>query len=276
MKKNNKQQQHLFNIHPSGNLIQRCYKIPFPDVKPNELNAVWSEEKIVYNVAKYVFSRDFLPMPVQMSPVLLYMIPFKEWNPRYADSIESITLMRKIIETYAYVGLTYYDKNKKTIENAKKIFANNIKVLENDVYTKLNELYVNFRDKKYNEKHALEKFLEIMEKATVDRINHMERLLLQMFKKNDEEPRFYTPHEYPAGSILTKVLANYFNQKQHIRNERMKNETAVYTEDICYFDVENMEKRFQTTPKDQIFKGYIDRATLWEYFKFMDVDEILK
>jgi len=272
------------NEHPSGNLIQPVYanKLKFP-ISIQELNAYMSDEDTRKHTCVYVMSKDFFPMPVYYSPVLLYIIP-AEWTYVYVDSVSMISLMRTIIECYTNPSICYYNENKELVEKAKKSFEKDIHELQEYSFTKWCDILVKFKNKTHNEKVTLENFIHIMEEVTIKRIRLMEKMILHMFGYENLFNKLCTPFEYPDAKKLkqtdqesiTKILCHFFDHKQAYRNERLQTYSSFPKVDIQYFNIKEMQNRLKTLPADQIYKNYMDRETALEYLKFVDANEILK
>lgn len=282
---NNKNLYHtkFVNVHPTGNLIQPSNKqIVFP-VQLELLNTYMSDETSAYNIAVFVYSRDFLPMPICYSPVLLYIIKLP-WTPTYTDSISTINIMRSIIVCYSTKTVFWYEQNKKMIDDAINIYDNNISLLEDKCFKTWKSIIMDFKDNKKNEKDTLETFIKFMENITLERIRIMEKCILMMFGLHKVIDYLYTPECFPDATKLKKEeqdkiiqsLCRFFRSKQDIRNERLQKLSNENKKDIQYFDLNDMETRLKKLSKDQIYKNYMDRLTAIEYLKFLDTEQILK
>jgi hypothetical protein len=153
---------------------------------------------------------------------------------------------------------------------------------ETEFYKKCDDI---IQEYKKNEKEGLTQFLKHMETITIQRINQMENLIVKMFNYPELVDKLCTPMTFPDASKLKpddvkqipKVLHNFFMQKQGIMNERLKKYTETITEDILFFNLEEIKTRIHTVPKNEIYKNYMDKITATEYLKFLDSeDEILK
>ena len=273
----------FIEMHPSGNLIRTCNKEIVCPVQLELLNTYMSDDASKYNVAVFVYARDFLPMPICYSPVLAYIIK-TPWIPTYTSSISTINLLRTIILCYSTKTVWWYEQNNKMIDQAIMEYDTDIVKLEEKFFKTIKSIIMDYKDKKHNEKVTLEKFLDFMEHITIERIQIMERCVLKMFGYHKLINVLILPKHFPDATKLKKdeqelivtSLCKFFGSKQDIRNERLQKLSNANSKDILYFDIKDMETRLERLPKDQIYKNYMDRITAMEYLKFLDVDEILK
>lgn len=266
-----KQQKGVLEHHPNGKLVKRANPNLKLNVDPKAFSVCNAEEKFRYDIAKWLFSRDFLPMPVEMSPVLCYISP-KEWQERHSDSITVISMLRTIIECYGALG------NERSIKAIKHEYDEGIKKLEQNVIETMRKLLNQYHAA---EKDTLTEYVMCMKRWTIERIRLMEKQALGVlqYNGNEDEDEFLTPFSDAPVVDMNRFLAatqHFFQTKEQIRNGRMEKRTAEYHGEIKYFDVEAIKHRMTTMNKDEVFGGFIDRHTLLEYFRFMDYDQILK
>lgn len=255
------------------------------DVSPEYLNAYNSDADERIRNSLYIQSRDFLVMPVVNSPMYIFLTSSRgKWVAKYTDSLQVITNLTIMIHAYTTnPGFDYYIYNKERIDTAKELWDENLTNLDARMKDEeLPRLYRRFAAEELNEKQALEEFIHIMERATIERIRISERCLAMIFRL----PCIETPMEFPSADVfpretregIPRVFCNFFDTKQQIMNERMKQATPEDEEyrNINYFDIEDMKTRLQLLPKEEIYKGYLDRMTAWEYFVYLDISDILK
>lgn len=275
----------FFIVHPGQRMIkmkQHNFRI---DVNPDYLLGYNGDAEERARNSIYIHSRDFLIMPIHNSPMYVFLTSARNtWVPRYVDSLAVITNLTIIIHAYTTnPGLNYYTLHKERIDSAKELWDENLTVLDNKYKNEqLPDIYRRFANEEINEKQALQEFLIVMENATFERIRISERCLAMIFGL----PCLETPKEVVNINNYAKeqrakfpeILCHYFETKQQVLNQRMKLATPEDEEFVStqYFDIEDMKTRFERAEAEEIFKGYIDRMTAWEYFVYLDIQEILK
>lgn len=268
----------LMEIHPSGKIMR--LKVPASPVEGFNIqvvNAFNTHPEIRMEHLWYIHALPLLPMPVIRSPLLTYLSYNHKnpWVPCYGDSIAMVSCLRNIYHCYNSKELKYFEDNKQRILEARGTYEKSIEDLRESLQNNLNDLY----RANLNERQSLEQFAKYLEYFTVEVIRTLERALLQIFGIIYD----LTPHVYPDSSVLDnerlaaipKLYAHIFTTKHTILNERLK-KFANQTEEVRYFHPEEIEERMKTTPKEEIYKGFIDRTTLWEYYQSLDCDNILK
>lgn len=269
----------IMEIHPGGKMMR--FKIPPSPIdgfSVQVLNAFNTNAEIRLEQMWYIHALPLLPMPVMRSPLYnrIAYNPAQPWVPCYSDSIAMVSLLRMIYACYNSRELQYVEKNKVRIVEARNKYQARIDEIRERLQTMLNELYAD--NKKLNERQSLEQFAALLEYFTVEIIRTLETALMSMFGLTGN---LLTPHCYPDASVLDKeriagipiLYKHMFTAKHTILNERLK--LAGHKEEVRYFHPEEIEERMKTTPKDEIYKGFIDRMTLWEYYQSLDCEKIL-
>jgi len=256
----------ILNIHVSAPLVGPKIVMKL-DVTKELLDGFTADQETRIATARYIFSRDYLVMPVHVSPIICYLI-LKPWRNKYTDSHNMISMLHQI--------LTIYQLNNKKFGKEMLEFSEQIRLLEEYLHNELDKVYNEFSGN--NQKDALDKFIKIMERTTIQRINLYEYTLWKMFKfDNLPLECILTPYITPPLSALSKeeqkgfpkIVCHFFECKQEIRNGLMKEQTKEYNGDVKYFDM-------KTTRKNEMYNEYLDRMTAWEYFKYLDVNLKIK
>jgi hypothetical protein len=232
-----------------------------------------------------VYGPHYLLMPVHRSPLLAVVMhnPKQPWQKRFTDSVTTISLLTSIIEAYSRDGGTdYYVGFHDKIEAAKQKCREQTTLYENRRFERLVALY----RERLDEKQSLEKFMTIMEDFTLERIHLLEWTVYQMFPFVGPLEAYLTPNLRPNLSVLSDteiasvgtVMKQFFSFKEAIMNDKLRLETTPDGEEYVpttWFDTEAIPERLKTTPKEEIYKGYLPRATAREYYVFMDSENIL-
>jgi hypothetical protein len=183
-------------------------------------------------------------------------------------------MMLTIIQCFtANPVLKYYVENKEHLDLCRAKWIEATEKIDDDMNEKIQPLYQN---KDLNEKQKLDQFLTIMESITLRRIQSYEICIAKMF--NLSYQGLLTPKICPPASELQesdqkaipRMLCHFFMMKQSILNDRLLLASPDYIPKD-YFNLKEMETRLQMTPKDEIYKGYMDRYTAWEFFQFMEI-----
>ncbi len=214
----------VLEVHASTKLITR--KIPFRSpVLPQLLNGYASDEELRVSDARMIHSREFLFMPVHISPVLVYLIG-KPWHHRYTDSFSVIYQLWTIGRTYSNPRDPYYQMNKDTIDKARAVMMDETTLLDAKIY--------DFFHSPEGKDLPKDDFVKYMQIATIDRIRILEKCLQSYFHFHGFPP-LLTPYELPPIESLTKDaqakywehLEHYYDLKQVIRVDRLKKESNI-------------------------------------------------
>jgi hypothetical protein len=253
--------------------IHRALGIDHP-VHPALLNAFNKDKDHVKEYLELLYSRHFLIMPCHTSPLLALIQNSNKWIYRYTDSFASLSMMLTIIQCFtANPLLKYYIDNKEHLDLCRAKWIEVTSAIDDDMNSKIQPLF----DQKLNEKQTLERFFVIMESITLRRIQSYEICIAKMFHLPYEG--LLTPKICPPASELTipdqkgipRMICHFFMMKQSILNDRLFLSSPDYVK-RDYFDLKDMATRLETTPKEEIYKGYMDRYTAWEFFQFMKIE----
>lgn len=272
----------LLNYHKDQPLIQCARNDIKTPVTVDVLHGYSNDETLQKQTGSYVFGKDYLLMPLMVSPLWCYIRgAVDKWVPMYSDSLATVSNFRMVIECYIRnpVPLPYYKKNQERIENAYDEFLNRMSDLDEKKKIHIHQTARAYKEKQKNEKQTLEAFIGYMEKYTFDFINAMETLIIISFDLKPHLESLLTPHVSCSINVLNpkdrdtvpKMTCHYFGHKQAYRNGQLAlqhNEGEF--KDVEYFDLEDMETRLQQFPPEEIYQGYLDRVTAMEYLKYMD------
>lgn len=258
----------MLEVHPSGqavNLIAPFDKMTTPII-PQLLNGFMADEELKRDHSVYMHTRDFLPMPVYKSPLLVFIMK-RRWDNRFSDSFAVISILRQIIQCYCLNPfLDYTKENKKLMDDAHTCMINETSRLEENMFDELQKIE-NPAD-----------FVQIMERTTIERINILEKCIHSMF--NFDFPLEYslTPREAPPidKSIdkkhISRLFCHFFETKQLLRNVHMEKalpDDAPF-EPTIYFNILDMKDRIFRDP--ELHNGYLDRWTVSEYINFLKLE----
>ena len=248
-------------------MVQPTQKgIVFPDIKVEELMAYKIDKELQDALHEQIYKKNYLPMVVETSPLLCYIMR-KEWTNRYTDSIKTISLLHQIINCYGYPGLEFFDTNMERIKKAQDDYIKQAEKIDAKLFAMVKEIEGNLKTKSINEKEAITEFIKIMEQTTITRINLLEQRILRMFNVDEA---LFTPQSRPEFQNLPQedqkrageVLCEFYKSKQWYRND------FDGTPEVKWFDLADIPKRREKCLPDELFRGYLDRFTMWEYLKF--------
>ncbi len=217
----------FIEVHPTGKLVTR--KVPFKSpVLPQILNGYASDPDLRIQDSRLLHSRDFLFMPVHMSPVLIYLIG-KPWHHRYTDSFSVMYQLWTILRAYSNPEDPYYQMNKETIDRARATMMDETTIFDEQLYQFFHSDAGNNLPK--------DDFVKYMQVSTINRIRILEKCLQTCFHFHGFPP-LLTLYEYPTIDQLTKdaqgnyckYLENYYNMKQIVRVDRLKKECGLEEE----------------------------------------------
>lgn len=266
----------IFHINEKLMRIKEFLRVDHP-IHPSLLSAFNSnmEYKQEY-MSQLLYSRHFLLMPCHRSPLMTLIKAPGKWIYRFTNSFAVLSEMLTIIQCFtANPELKYYVEHKDHLDLCRAKWIEATEKIDSDMNEKVQPFYGR---QDLNEKQKLEQFIAIMESITLRRIHSYEMCIAKMFNINPEG--MLTPKICPPASMLheddqkmiSKVMCHFFMMKQSIMNDRLKLSTGDDFKEVKYFDLKDMEVRLQSTPKEEIYKGYLDRYTAWEFFQFMKIE----
>lgn len=271
----------FFEIHPSGKAVQVRNPTRVRDFSVQVLNAYNVIDQCRSVDACYLFSRPILVMPVHVSPIyaLLRYDTKLQWTERWVDSFESLSVLRTVLQCYSSnPEMDFYKANEERIVAARSHYEKVIMELEEQLHAALAPIHRGSG----NERSKLEAFLALMSQFTMQCINALERCIMAIFAVDAPlTPADLLPDvscwSEKRRSALPMFCAKFFETKQVICNTRLEKSCAEGTfVQRRWFNSEEIAMRFDTTPADEMYKGFIDRTTAWEYFNFLDFEEGLK
>jgi hypothetical protein len=246
------QYEKVLSIHPSGKLVGKILGRQL-QVHVQEMSAFVNREEVRSQINNYLYGLIFLPMPVHVSPIIVYISPL-EWEVRYWDSIRVISFFIQMIHAYVLCDFSlFHTRNKPLITKEYKVFLDKIGEHDRRMMTELKDV----SDYKV--------FVKKMETYTIDRINVYERFFYKILQLDAPEECFLTPQlSLPIACLTEKeqqlvpnVLAHFFDMKQHLCCEK---------EDQFPFNVKDIALRLKGP---DVYNGFLDKMTAEEYIKFI-------
>ena len=210
-------------VHPSGKLVTRgvLYKSP---VVPQLMNGYTTDQALRIQDARMLNSREFLFMPVHISPVLVYLASEKQWHYRFTTSFSVFSRLWTIGRTYSNPEDPYYQMNKEAIDKAR-----------DDMMLEMTQFDDTFlKDVQSFPTDMCEAdFVKYMQISTINRIRILEKCIQRCFQLPFQLPP--TPYEFPSINQLSKedetnyvkYLKHYFDCKAAIRRDRLKLESGI-------------------------------------------------
>lgn len=255
----------MLEVHPSGkavNLLPQYAKMTIPII-PQLINGFMADEELKRDHSVYMHTRDFLPMPVFKSPLLVFIMK-KHWDNRYADSFQVISILRQIIQCYCVNPFLDYNKeNEKRLADAHSWMVEETSKLEEGLFKEL---------------EGGADFVTTMERTTIERIHILEECIHRMFDLDIPLEYCLTPPQAPPLDSgiekrqVAQLLCHYFETKQLLRNVHMEKglpDDAKF-EPTVYFDIEDMKTRIFRD--SSLHNGYLDRWTIAEYINFLKLE----
>lgn len=246
------QYEKVLSIHPSGKLVGKLLGRQV-QIHPQELSAFVSRDEVRKQINNYLYSLTFLPMPVHVSPIIVYISPM-EWEVRYRDSIWVISFFIQFIHAYVLSDFSlFHTRNKQLIEKEYKVFLGKIGDHDRRMMMDLKDV------SDYKE------FVKKMETYTLERINVYERFFYKILQLDAPEDCFLTPHLSLPIACLSKeeqqlvpnVIAHFFDKKQHLCCEK---------EEQFPFGVKEIPARLKGP---DVYNGFLDKLTAEEYMNFI-------
>ena len=282
----------LLDVH--GNERAVTVKKPFAtSISPQVLSAYYGTDEAGSSAvehrqaeATWVHGIHYMLMPVHRSPLLCVIqhSPQQPWKYRYVNSLQTISILRCIMEAYGRTGkTTYYLAYAERIDKARDHFGQQFELHTNWLHDTLRPIYEAWKLRQLCEKDALERFVRVMERCTLNVIHLMEQCVHSMFAFDRQFPlaQCLTPNVTPnldqlhakELEMVDRVVVHFYALKESAMNALLKDATpdGVDYEPRKWFNLGDMKTRRQRTPPDETYKGYLPRDTAFELFQFMDI-----
>lgn len=253
------------------------------------LNAYQSDAAITADDWTYVYSRCLLPMMLFQSPVYLWLKyepkDSKTWQQgRYENSITVFYTLRGIINCFGRIpSMPVYQAHSQRCQAAYNTYMVEVEGREERLFEEVAAIQRAFVGGQVNEREALWRFLQTLEIFTLNMINIAEKAVMTILDLKNiplSQPVFPEINQVPRQQLdqLLKESAVFFKAKEDITNTRLEKAAGgdgSHFVTKTFFNMDNYNERIPNTRQDELYRGYIDRTTAWEYFKFMDIEEIL-
>lgn len=185
---------------------------------PHILNGYRADRALQESKMEFLHTREFWVMPVHYSPLMAALRGSHQWIHRYTNSFTMLSCLWDIIQCYFL----------------------RFRGLQPHVQTAKDELIVAMDqfDERFRADLRNKPFLPLIQSATIDRIQLLERCIWAMLRLPGPAEFYYTPHMYPDVNLqgLADIRANYYKAKQDLDNRRLKEHSAEGSHvDTVYF-----------------------------------------
>lgn len=261
----------------------------FPDIDPDWLKGIEADEITIAALKRSIAGHDIMPMPVYESPVFLYIRSKTDnsWRPQVVSAIMSLAKLKQIAFGIMNGCIPYHHSvQNETPEYLKKQLAAQLKLYSDMHDKRLETLFKNSENESMEIR--LQHFVSISEEYTFFYIHTYERFIFQSVIE---------PHNNDKCELeLENMLTDYRKPESHSNVNIILNmqqffqlKTLLYQARDCHsnygFNMDLLPKRLQIVGKNQVqincppgtlYRGYIDTLTIYEYFRFLDVDNHLE
>ena len=270
---------------------QKILQPSFPNFNPAWLSSLASDATENMSIRRSIASQDIMPMPVFTSPVLLYVMSKTDnsWRKPIVSSILSLVKLKQLSKGILLGCVPFHP----SVENGMPQKLYNQMLIQLKLYSKMQDdrLSIIFKNEA-NEpmEQRLFKFINYMEEGTLYYIHMYEKFIFESIIE---------PHNTDACEIeLENILTSYqrpdfvFNNDNTVivRNmhEFFQLKSLLYKARDCEsnftFNLAQLPYRIEVVnkttlryncPEGTVYKGYIDLLTIYEYFRFLDVDNLV-
>lgn len=272
--------------HSSGKAVRLSRPIQIPLFSIQVLNAYQTDPVLTLDDRTYIYSRQFIPMIVYESPVAVALAYDSrnraQWRSRFRTAIDLLVFLRMVICCFMR-----NDKMPSYLSNPKRAMAcfdnyeGQVEELDSWRRTQYEQILKAFEQGQLNERQALEQTIELLQRYTIRLIRLEELTIITFFNlqnvpltKEDDYPDvdMVTPEFFKTLLGEAKVMYDAKNKIENLRLDKASSDLKPH-QYRQFFDTDNFLTRFHECPKEEVYRGYMDRYTAWEYFKFLDIDK---
>lgn len=283
-----------------------CIPVTFPVVSIQTMEALASINQMTASYKAQFADLPALPMPIHASP-LVALIECKvgrgqtqlPWKPRYISWMMSMFQLAQFMEL-ARSGIIPVPPNTKPTlaDECGALFRHQVKRYKVMQYLRIRALHEQVRDNPSSLEQALQQFVSYLEDFSFYYIHSMERFLFQTILEPHHSETLLlehvlTPRDKPTLSqcenqqAQQKLMAEFFQLKPHTFKDREEREdqererrdyNALDTRQIPHrIEYNSMTNQIMVNvPEHTVYRGFIDRQTILEYFVFLDRDKVMR
>ena len=264
--------ENFWEIHNSGRAV--CVRKPFRvrNFDLQTLNTYQADERARQDGEGMVYSEYILCMPVHFSPVLAVMVhdPKQVWKPRYTNSVRSLYDLNMVLNCFWNNPHMDHVKN-----DIKRVAAIQDKLREDHknkrevLFEQIEAVDMALKAQQIQKFEAVDRVARILEANTLSQIHLIEQALIDLFKMRNVP---LTSSELLTAAVFNAdgqkafflTMRRMFDAKQVLLNRQLVNGEHQARQ---WFQLDQLESRM--TQPDNLFKGYIDADTIWEYFRLI-------
>lgn len=263
----------FLEIHNSGRAVSVRKPFRVRNFNLQTLNAFQADDVARQGVEGMVYSEYILCMPVHFSPVLAVMVhdPKQVWKPRYTNSVRSLYDLMMIWQ--CFWNNPHMDHVR---QDMKRVAAINDKLRQDRadkraaLFESMEAIDEALKTQQIQRFESVDRAARCLEAYTLEQIHLVEQALIDLFKMRNVP---LTSRELLTAAVIGSpegqkaffvTLKRMLDAKQVLLNRQMVNGEH---EERQWFGLDQLEARM--TQPDNLFKGYIDAETIWEYFRLI-------
>ena len=267
---------------------------------PNILKALASIDIRGSDIKTGICKQPCMPMPVHASPLISlfqnkFLIPpgktvviqTRPHKQKYVSFLFSCYQLHQLKDACKGGIITLLPEKKTQLMPALQEYDLRLKKMEEFQNYVLDELYAKSAAKEITAEQTMEEFILLLETFSLQYIHLLEYFLYTMLIEPFGLPleSILTPNERPTlGQCLepAKIMMDVVMFFKHQQESRDDQEAKNVKKGVANVDAKNphpiqwaaIEQRVKTQPPDQVYRGYITKDTLYEYFCHFDVDGV--
>lgn len=275
--------------------INKKLQPTFPEIDPAWLAGIEADEITNITAKRSISAHPMIPMPVFASPVLLYLNAKslnKIWSNPVANAVSVLVRLKQVSFGIMKGCIPFHpDVTNEMPQKCYNELLTQIKLNSNTQEDRINDLTKRYAESNFGDnvtrEECLWQFIFYLEEYTFNLIHLYERYIYQTIIQ---------PHNTP---LCTIELSDILTPKKQIFcddpsvicyvNDFFQTKILLFRARDCLsdvgFDTEQLPYRIEVVgnkfvnyncPKDSVYKGYIDLLTIYEYWRFTDVDNLIK
>ncbi len=268
--------------------MEDFYQESFPEIDPAWLRTIEGDETTGYSILRSIAAHDILPIPVETSPVFLYIRAKTDnsWRKVVESAITSLIKLKQIAFGIMNGCIPYHPSVKnETPEILKAQLGSQLKLYSEMHDQRLVSLFKN--EENASMEQRLTRFLAYSVEYTFFYLHTYERFIFQSViephntdKCDVELENILTSYNTPESSDVNTIfnMQRFFQLKTLLYQARDVQPKFGFNMDQlpCRIQILARNQVQFNVPKEAVFKGCIDTLTIFEYFRFLDVENFVQ
>jgi len=267
----------------------------FISISPHVLLGLSSIQDITTSLKCSNCTHTVLPMPIHCSPMVVFIMSKVSsvdqkavtWKKRYTSWMLSIFQLRELMTAVQHGLLPFHGSiTAEYRTECYTVFETQIARYADLQEQRIHDLFVQAHEDPLQMDACIDKFIVYLEEYSLYYIHTAEHYLFKILVAPRDSDLvladMLTPNETPSLNMcdnpenVRALVVEFFSIKVplFLKHDKETCATADYVSREC-INLQKLPGRLNTEPQESIYRGYISRQTIREYWLFCDTDHII-